>query len=998
MAESYEVVERFSHPHDDHASVRSANGDDKAGSSTPATPRSSSRAREQTASPAPSQRQRKTSNAITSPSIAQLPSSSPAMSKQSSNASSAQRIANLIQRQYIYFTTLLQEPEPKWKPVTDSRGVTVSQLDSIDRNLVVYRAEATFVGVAVWDLFAAISTPGVRKAWEPSADDDRLIDEIRLPESEGGNDGHGIARQSGASGPQVGNNSTSGLSKRTTNGPPSQLWHFKQRAAWPVSARDSVLLSTVYRSPDCSSVHHFSFSTSDSKLFPSLPKPTQGVIRSQVDLRGWSIEALNPTTAHVTLIEQSDPKGWTTKSSSIPAAMVNAVAGVGAWAIKNGGPPIVTHLSLGAKQIVSKYEADKGRYRLEYELDRPSSQQSSSESADPAAPIPPVIECELRCDLDLWSSNLDLIIDPPPIHVSVLRRPKLSRNGAGGGLWLTVEHASASLGALNTGDDEEDSLSDDVARITVRKGDGITSENGVVLINGARMTVEHEEPDEQAKAGMSRAQRTKPKRIALDKARASAGPPSAAAAAAAEEANNKENTKVVVASPSSVPGLSAPIVIEGSADGSARTRNLDDDISQALAEHVSGGVVAAEPSSISSKDGSSIVLGGTSPTSPSLTTGPVPPSVSMNLSRSSSPSARQLRSTSMKETSSNNSGESRVTAITSPRLGDRSQHGTLRERDRNRDKDGGDVHNSLPAATTSALSSSFSASSPMMNVLSRLNAVPTATSSISNTQASGQLRIASGVEPPSRSSTTDVAISRTGSATGADGSRNGQDAGLGEKNKGSGAASSSTNSNDAHSTSAASGTAATSKSSQGGSWTWLTTKPAWLPSFGAPPAPRNSSSAAAAVLAEDEKRKQEREKAAARAAAKAAAKAKKGNKGTTGADSETASSAPGANAGAVKEDGVVASGVEGVANAAQSTADAAIAAATTAAANAQSGVLHLRQKMSSVQFSLPTLVLTAVIAFLFGSLVRALLSPADFVLLPQNPYEHFEQQQQQQQR
>ncbi|KAK0559800.1 hypothetical protein OC861_006530, partial [Tilletia horrida] len=220
--------------------------------------------------------------------------------------------------------------------------------------------------------------------------------------------------------------------------------------------------------------------------------------------------------------------------------------------------------------------------------------------------------------------------------------------------------------------------------------------------------------------------------------------------------------------------------------------------------------------------------------------------------------------------------------------------------------------------------------------------------------------------------------------------------GSGKKNKGSGAALSSTNNNDAHFTSAPSGTTVTPKSTQGGSWTWLTTKPGWLPSFGAPPAPRNSCTAA--ILTEDEKRKQEREKAAARAAAKTAAKAKNDNKGTTGADSETASSAPGAIAGPVKEDGVVASGVEGVANAAHWPADAAIAAATTAAANAQSGVLHLRQKMSSVQFSLPTLVLTAVIAFLFGSLVRALLSPADFVLLPQNPYEHFEQQQQQQQR
>lgn len=76
-------------------------------------------------------------------------STAPSPNPSISNKSSA--IASLIRRNYIYFTSLLQEPEAKWKHISDSRGVTVTQLDSIDPTLVVYRAEATFVGVNVWD-------------------------------------------------------------------------------------------------------------------------------------------------------------------------------------------------------------------------------------------------------------------------------------------------------------------------------------------------------------------------------------------------------------------------------------------------------------------------------------------------------------------------------------------------------------------------------------------------------------------------------------------------------------------------------------------------------------------------------------------------------------------------------------------------------------------------------------------------------------------------------
>ncbi len=177
------------------------------------------------------------------------------------------------------------------------RGVTVTQLDSIDPTLVVYRAEATFVGVSVWDLFSTIGNPGARAYWDKTLDDATLLTDINEL---------------------------------------SSLWQTKTKPSWPVSARDTVVIQTAYKAP--TSVHIFSFSTDDRAQFPSIPQAETGTIRTQIDLRGWSVEALSPTTVHVTMLEQSDPKGWTSKSAT-PAAMVGAVAGVGEYAIKFGGPP-----------------------------------------------------------------------------------------------------------------------------------------------------------------------------------------------------------------------------------------------------------------------------------------------------------------------------------------------------------------------------------------------------------------------------------------------------------------------------------------------------------------------------------------------------------------------------------------------------------------------------------------------------------------------------------
>ena len=363
------------------------------------------------------------------------------------NQGFANQINSQIRRNYIYFTSLLQEPEAKWRAFSDTKGVTVTQLDSIDPTLVVFRAEATFVGVSVWDLFSTIGNPGARAYWDKTLDDATLLTDINEL---------------------------------------SSLWHTKSKPSWPVSARDTVVVQTAYKAP--TSVHIFSFSTDDRAQFPAIPPIEAGTIRTQIDLRGWSVEALSPTTVHVTMLEQSDPKGWTSKSAT-PAAMVSAVAGVGEYAIKFGGPPVLTRM-LGAKTKVSRYDHEKATFRIEYASDAP---------VDDDLKDAPNVECEIRCDVETWATSLDLVVDPPPISISCLRRHKLSQGG--GGLWLTIEHAAASL-------------EDDAARVTIRRG--TSREKGSVYVNGASIKVDVDELDDAQVQQLSRQKRSRPQRVPLD--------------------------------------------------------------------------------------------------------------------------------------------------------------------------------------------------------------------------------------------------------------------------------------------------------------------------------------------------------------------------------------------------------------------------------------------------------------------------------------------------
>ncbi|EFP90647.2 uncharacterized protein PGTG_16673 [Puccinia graminis f. sp. tritici CRL 75-36-700-3] len=378
------------------------------------------------------------------------------------NASRANVISTLLRRSYIYFSSLLQEPEAKWKHTSDSRGVSVTQLQSIDPTLTVYRAEATFVGVGVWNVLSAITTAGARLCWDKSLNEVKLLEEL--------ND-------------------------------LSSLWQIKQKGSWPIAPRDSILITTTYKSP--ASVHIFSVSTDDSNLFPSIQPPTPGYIRARTEILGWSIESLSPTTTQITLIDQHDPLGWSPKSWT-PAQLIAQVANVGEFALKSGGPPLITRLS-GARITLSKYEHDKGTFRAEYTasenaltpaiMDPSNSTTCLIDFSDASS-----VECEIRCDCETWANSLDIVADPPPTNASCLKRHKLS---SGGGWWITIEH-DANL------------LEHDKAKILIRRGRTAPDDKGSVTLNGTNLKVDTEELSAEEAKSLATQRRVKASLIPLD--------------------------------------------------------------------------------------------------------------------------------------------------------------------------------------------------------------------------------------------------------------------------------------------------------------------------------------------------------------------------------------------------------------------------------------------------------------------------------------------------
>ncbi|KAJ9093063.1 hypothetical protein QFC21_006556 [Naganishia friedmannii] len=397
-------------------------------------------------------------------------------------------IGSLIKRNYIYFTSFLQEPDAKWRQITETKGVTVHHLNSIDPTLLVYRAEAVFVGVSLWDLWAILDNWGSRAVWDKSYEKADLLEHVNEM---------------------------------------SELWHLVHRAGKSTAARDAVPLRTTYKSPDC--IHIFGLSVDDKVLFPDLPASDEPhSIRQTIALQGWSLEKLSPNTVHVTLIEQVDPRGWSTKAA-VQQAMITAVSGLGEHAIKIGAPPAIVRLE-GAQLSHSQLITESRQLKVTYESATAWTTVSATmksgslpaylvDGGESGVSTPAIdkgatrvmaiedksqsIECNIRCDTNkYWTSGIDIVVDPPPRSVTALHRHKLAESG--GGLWVTINHDKTAVGS--------ESVS-----LTLRAKSGDDKRDRFPLyVNGALVRVDTEELGETEIQSMKKQKRSKLTRRPLD--------------------------------------------------------------------------------------------------------------------------------------------------------------------------------------------------------------------------------------------------------------------------------------------------------------------------------------------------------------------------------------------------------------------------------------------------------------------------------------------------
>ena len=187
--------------------------------------------------------------------------------------------------------------------------------------------------------------------------------------------------------------------------------------------------------------------------------------------------------------------------------MITTLAGIGEFAIKCGGPPVATRLA-GARATEIRYDHERMSFRIEYEVSAPrrpllspeiTPSNSRLEDERSSSVSTPIVECELRCDMDTWAFSLDIVVDPPPQSVSCLRRHRLSSGG--GGLWLTLTHDAILAG-------EERLMA------IVRRGPG--RERGIVMLNGSKVAVDVEDLPEAEIKSLSKQKRVKPPRVPLD--------------------------------------------------------------------------------------------------------------------------------------------------------------------------------------------------------------------------------------------------------------------------------------------------------------------------------------------------------------------------------------------------------------------------------------------------------------------------------------------------
>ena len=234
----------------------------------------------------------------------------------------ARRAFNVrISKTYSTFLALLQSPSAKWRFVADNRNVSCSIYSSIDPTAVpIYKYETTFVNTTMWDILSVFLSDGARLEWDSASGLESILDvgSARMPDSLPGVDDR--------------------LSHPLAGSATVSFWDAKWKGTWASTARKNSTVRVTYTGTRQIHVLSRSFHREDplvKHLLPSLPACGDATaLETQTTLQGLAIDQISPTTTSLTLVDQTDLKGWTKASYTATAAAVAAIGDYGMFDVR----------------------------------------------------------------------------------------------------------------------------------------------------------------------------------------------------------------------------------------------------------------------------------------------------------------------------------------------------------------------------------------------------------------------------------------------------------------------------------------------------------------------------------------------------------------------------------------------------------------------------------------------------------------------------------------
>ncbi|KAI8822912.1 uncharacterized protein EV422DRAFT_383752 [Fimicolochytrium jonesii] len=277
------------------------------------------------------------------------------------------RFLNKVIEAFDFFNTLLWDSTLRL--VTTQRDIAIYKREVLDHPIGILKGAGVFAGgrQALWDALAVLQTAGARKLWDSNVEDSVLVEHLC---------------------------------------PVSTIQHALNKAVWPTSARDAIVVSTMIDGQD--RVQAFVTSVSDD---PAIPALKSGWVRAIVEVAGWDLELLPDDNVKITHIIKFDPKGW------IPSSLLNAVStqiplavdAVMSHVRKHGAPPYTVKCPLGC-------HIDKTEYSHPY-LKFTLSAKSRSAVADGTAKT-----LDVRVDLSTWSQGNVAITSSATVRLRRVRK------------------------------------------------------------------------------------------------------------------------------------------------------------------------------------------------------------------------------------------------------------------------------------------------------------------------------------------------------------------------------------------------------------------------------------------------------------------------------------------------------------------------------------------------------------------------------------------------